>query len=62
MTSSHLKWCPSPPNDVGRVAQHVREEEGRKEEKDNRLYDVIPSTCALVMFVGGMIWKDYNSC
>ena len=33
MTSHCLKWGPLPAND-GRITQHVREGEERKEEKD----------------------------
>ena len=34
-----LKWGPFPQNEFGRIAQHVRKEEGRKEGKDGvRLY------------------------
>jgi hypothetical protein len=33
VTSHRLKWDPFPSNDVGRVAQHVRKGEGRKEAK-----------------------------
>ena len=29
-TSHRLKWGPFPPNEVGRIAQHVRKGEGRK--------------------------------
>ena len=29
-TSHRLKWGLSPPNEVGRIAQHVRNGEGRK--------------------------------
>ena len=29
-TSHRLKWGPFPPNEVGRIAQHVRKEEERK--------------------------------
>ena len=28
--SPQMKWGPYPPNEVGRIAQHVRKEEGRK--------------------------------
>ena len=34
VTSHLLKWGPIPPNEVGRVAQHIRKGEGRKEAKD----------------------------
>ena len=27
-----LQWDPLPPNEVGRITQHIREGEGRKEE------------------------------
>ena len=33
LTSHLLKWGPFLPNEVGRIAQHVRKGEGRKEEK-----------------------------
>ena len=33
-TSNCLKWGPLTPNDVERITQHVREEEGRKLVKD----------------------------
>ena len=33
-TSHGLKWGPLPLNEVGRIAQHVRKGEGRKERKD----------------------------
>ena len=33
-TSHRLKWGPFPPNEVGRIAQHVRKGEGKKEGKD----------------------------
>ena len=36
--SHHLKWGPSPANDVGGIAQHIREVEGTKEGKDGRLF------------------------
>ena len=32
--SHHLKWGSFLPNGGGRIAQHIREEEGRKEGKD----------------------------
>ena len=32
-TSHRLKWGPLHPNEVDRIAQHVRKGEGRKEEK-----------------------------
>ena len=32
--SHRLKWGPFPPNEVGRIAQHVRKGEGRKEGLD----------------------------
>ena len=33
-TSHRLKWGPFPPNKVGKMAQHVRKGDGRKEGKD----------------------------
>jgi hypothetical protein len=33
-TSHRLKWGPFPSNEVGRIAKHVRDGEGRKEGKD----------------------------
>ena len=30
---SSLNWGPLPPNEVGRIAQHVRKGEGRKQGK-----------------------------
>ena len=34
MTNHHLKWGPFPPNEVSKITQHVRKEEGKKEGKD----------------------------
>ena len=34
VTSHRLKWGPLPPNEIVRISELVREEEGRKEEKD----------------------------
>ena len=36
-TSHCLKWGHVPPKEVGRIAQHVAEEAGRKEGKDGRI-------------------------
>jgi hypothetical protein len=36
-TSHRLKWDTFPPNEVGRIAQHVRNGEGRKKGKDGCL-------------------------
>ena len=33
-TSHRLKWGPFPPNEIGRIAQHVGKGEGRKEGRD----------------------------
>ena len=32
-TSDLLTWGPFPPNEVGRIAQHVRKGDGRKERR-----------------------------
>ena len=37
--SHFLKWGPLPPNEVGRIAQHVKEEEGRRERKNKEYSD-----------------------
>jgi hypothetical protein len=33
-TNHCLKWSPFPPDDVGRIAQDVRDGEGRRKQKD----------------------------
>ena len=35
-TSHHLRWDPSSPNEVDRIAQDVRKGEGRKDRKDGK--------------------------
>jgi hypothetical protein len=35
-TSNFLSWGLIPPNDTGRIAQHVKEEKGRKERKEGK--------------------------
>ena len=40
-TSHRLKWCPFPPNEVGRIAQHVRRGEGGIQERTGVEWDPI---------------------
>ena len=41
MSSHCLKWGPFPPNEIGRIAQHVREGEGRNQGKDILIWLVL---------------------
>ena len=55
--SSHrLKWGPSPPNEVGRISQHVRKGEGRKKGWDGGVgVEAITRSLAIIPVAHGAI-------
>ena len=57
-TSHRLKWGPFPPNEVGRIVQHIRKGEGRKEGKDGVGRDCIENGKA---FVGSFCSNERNN-
>jgi hypothetical protein len=50
-TSHRFNWSPLPPNEVGRIAQHVREAQGRKEgRKKERKKDEVQFILILLLY------------
>ena len=63
MTSHCHKWGPFPPNEVGRIAQHVRKGEIRKAGKMGKERIYLSGVFLNVGFFlkEYMIWRGYNA-